>query len=257
MVETVGQSGPRREPSPGGLRIAVHQPHYFPWAGLVHKIASVDELVVLDDVQFSRRNFQHRAQYPTALGPKWLSIPLRHTGRTDQRQRFDELSYAEHNHSIFRKHLQTLHHVYATAPGWRLVKDRLLEMYDRHIESEFGPLDLMVDSLILTLDLLGVQRTIHRASSLKVGGSRDSHILTIANALGAKVYVSGPGAANYMHDDMFESHGVRVEYQQFVHPTYKQLHTGEFVPGCLALDFYLCAPEAARTFFARAAEVAR
>lgn len=42
------------------MRVALHQPHYLPWLGLVDKIDRSDLFVVLDHVQYERKGWQNR-----------------------------------------------------------------------------------------------------------------------------------------------------------------------------------------------------
>ena len=35
--------------------LAIHQPHFLPWLGYLHRMAQVDAFVLLDHVQFERR----------------------------------------------------------------------------------------------------------------------------------------------------------------------------------------------------------
>jgi len=34
------------------MRVAIHQPHYLPWLGYLHRMAQADLFIVLDHVQF-------------------------------------------------------------------------------------------------------------------------------------------------------------------------------------------------------------
>jgi len=36
--------------------VTVHQPHFMPWLGYLHRMAQADLFIVLDPVQFERRN---------------------------------------------------------------------------------------------------------------------------------------------------------------------------------------------------------
>ena len=42
--------------------VAIHQPHYLPWLGYLHRMAQVDLFILLDHVQFERRNYQNRTR---------------------------------------------------------------------------------------------------------------------------------------------------------------------------------------------------
>ena len=77
-------------------RIAIIQSNYIPWKGYFNIIKCVDHFVLLDDVQYTRRDWRNRNLIKTKAGLKWLTIPrnivrlnnsypLRHTGMFDTR----------------------------------------------------------------------------------------------------------------------------------------------------------------------------
>jgi WbqC-like protein family len=62
-----------------GLTCAIHQPNFFPRLSTLAKLYAADVWVILDDVQFSRRDYQHRCYLPpagTALPARWLTVPV-------------------------------------------------------------------------------------------------------------------------------------------------------------------------------------
>ncbi|MFL6564043.1 MAG: WbqC family protein, partial [Burkholderiales bacterium] len=56
--------------------IAIHQPHFLPWLGYLHRMAQVDAFVLLDHVQFERRNYQNRADILLEDEALWLTVPV-------------------------------------------------------------------------------------------------------------------------------------------------------------------------------------
>jgi hypothetical protein len=63
-----------------GPLCAIHQPNLFPRLSTLAKLFAADVWIALDDVQFARRDYQHRAR----LGPRddpnaqqWMSLPVR------------------------------------------------------------------------------------------------------------------------------------------------------------------------------------
>ncbi|MFI5963073.1 WbqC family protein [Streptomyces asoensis] len=63
--------------APGGL-CAIHQPNLFPRLSTLAKLYSADRWIVLDDVQFARRDYQHRARLAALDDPsrqQWLTLP--------------------------------------------------------------------------------------------------------------------------------------------------------------------------------------
>ncbi|WP_333482412.1 WbqC family protein [Streptomyces sp. RPT161] len=64
-------------PPPGGL-CAIHQPNLFPRLTTLAKLFAADYWIVLDDVQFARRDYQHRTRLAALEDPQrrqWLTIP--------------------------------------------------------------------------------------------------------------------------------------------------------------------------------------
>jgi hypothetical protein len=62
--------------------------------------------------------------------------------------------------------------------------------------------------------------------------------VNICRHFGASRYLSGNAAKDYLDVALFERHGIAVEWQDYEHPVYPQLH-GEFVPYMSALDLIL------------------
>ena len=61
---------------PGGL-CAIHQPNLFLRLSTLAKLFTADYWIVLDDVQFTRRDYQHRTRLADLKEPsprQWLSI---------------------------------------------------------------------------------------------------------------------------------------------------------------------------------------
>lgn len=45
------------------MKIAIHQPEHFPYMGFFDKIKSVDLFIILDDVQYTKNNWQNRNRF--------------------------------------------------------------------------------------------------------------------------------------------------------------------------------------------------
>ncbi|MEU2867945.1 WbqC family protein [Streptomyces olivoreticuli] len=55
---------------------AIHQPSFFPRLTTLAKLFAADCWIVLDDVQFTRRDYQHRTRLAALEDPtrrRWLS----------------------------------------------------------------------------------------------------------------------------------------------------------------------------------------
>jgi hypothetical protein len=63
----------------GELLCAIHQPNFFPLLSALAKLFTADVWVVLDDVQFARRDYQHRCRLAApgdVNAQQWLTVPV-------------------------------------------------------------------------------------------------------------------------------------------------------------------------------------
>ena len=57
-------------------KVAILQSNYIPWKGYFDIINMVDEFILFDDMQYTKRDWRNRNIIKTAAGLKWLTIPV-------------------------------------------------------------------------------------------------------------------------------------------------------------------------------------
>lgn len=220
------------------MTVVILQPGYLPWLGFFDQLRRSDVFVYYDDVQYDKHGWRNRNRIKTQNGPAWLTVPVRHSGAASSR--IDEVEI-DNRTPWPRKHVATIRQAYARAPFTAAYVPALEELLHRRWERL---LDLNLASAALLAEWLGVHRRIERSSALGVSGDRMSRLVNICQHFKASKYVSGPAAKSYLDVTAFEAHGIEVEWHQYDHPTYLQLH-GAFVPQLSALDLLLnCGAEA-------------
>src|SRR5688500_20141626 len=65
--------------------VAIVQPNYIPWKGYFDLINAVDEFILYDDMQFTRRDWRNRNRVKTPRGVEWPTIPGAAKGRSLQK----------------------------------------------------------------------------------------------------------------------------------------------------------------------------
>jgi hypothetical protein len=65
----------------GAKRVAIIQSNYIPWKGYFDIINQVDEFILYDDRQYTRRDWRNRNLIKTGHGLHWLTIPVHVKGR--------------------------------------------------------------------------------------------------------------------------------------------------------------------------------
>ncbi len=222
--------------------VAIHQPHYLPWLGYLHRMAQVDLFVLLDHVQFERRNYQNRSTIRMNGEARWLTVPVM---QQSQKERIDEKQVD--NRIAGAKawplgHFLTLRHAYGRAGYFGTYAPALQAIYDRRWERL---VDLNRATLQMLCDAFAIRTPVVRSSALGVAGAKAELILNICRATGADTLLAGMGGSRgYLDVEAFARAGVRVAWHEFNHPVYAQGGPQPFIPGLSALDLlFNCRPE--------------
>ena len=223
------------------MTIVVLQPGYLPWLGFFDQFRRADVFVYYDDVQYDTHGWRNRNRIKTQHGPAWLTVPVRHSGLHKPRIMDVEI---DSRSPWPRKHLASIRQAYAAAPFLERYLPALEELLHRRWE-RLVDLDLSIAEAMA--EWLGLRRRVERASQLGIGGGQSERLLNICRRLGASTYLSGAAARDYLDVPLFERHGIAVEWQQYAHPVYPQLH-GAFVPYLSAIDLILNCGDAARGY---------
>jgi WbqC-like protein family len=77
-------------------KVAILQSNYIPWKGYFDMIASIDEFILYDDMQYTRRDWRNRNQIKTPQkGLQWLTVPVQAKGKYHQKIKDTEIDGAD------------------------------------------------------------------------------------------------------------------------------------------------------------------
>lgn len=227
------------------MLVAIHQPHYLPWLGYLSRMACADLFVLLDHVQFERRNYQNRTRVRIAGEARWLSVPLEQRSReeTIAEKRIDNSLEGPRHWS--RVHWLTLRHAYREAPYLKNHVHRLQSIYEARYERL---VDLNCALLEFLREAFAIRTPLVKSSSLAPQGAKSDMVLDICRRAGARSLLVGLGGSRaYLDREAFARAGVGLVFQQFEHPVYPQHGREPFIGGLSALDLLLnCGPESRR-----------
>jgi hypothetical protein len=220
--------------------VAIVQSCYIPWKGYFDLMASVDEFILYDDRQFTKRDWRNRNRIKTPQGTQWLTIPVETKGRYEQR--IDETVISEPGWA--QQHWKTLTHTYAAAPYFADYREQLETLYTGATDER---LSLVNRHFLDALNgLLGITTTLSWSTDYEAEGARTERLVSLCRAAEATHYVSGPRAREYMDEAAFADAGIEVSYFDYSgYPEYDQLHP-PFDHAVTILDLILnTGPEAA------------
>lgn len=229
--------------------VGILQPSYLPWLGYIEQIARCDVFVFYDDVQYDKGGWRNRNRIKVPGGPHWLTVPVLSKGRSFPLVRDTRI---DNTRSWARDHLRTLAQYYSKAPYF----DRYFPQLSAILSRQWELLALLDREIIEWLcGALGVGTPLRWSSELGVAGDRLDRLIGIVKHFGGDVFYEGAAGKSYIPPEYFESNGVRVEFQDYVHPAYPQLH-GAFVSHLSVLDLlFNVGPDSLETILGKRAGV--
>jgi WbqC-like protein family len=223
----------------GEKRIAIVQSNYIPWRGYFDLIDSVDEFVLLDDAQYTKRDWRNRNRIKTAQGTRWLSIAVQVSGRFTQR--ICDTRVADERWAT--SHWLTIRQAYAKAPHFEAEAPLIEEL----LATASSPLLSEINRHLLSglCDRLGITTPLTPSMELDPQGTKSERLLNICLKTNGTTYVSGPAARAYLDEERFRQQGVNVAWFEYgLYPEYDQVHP-PFDGHVSVVDLLLCAGPAA------------
>jgi len=205
--------------------ISIHQPGYLPWLGFFKKIMYSDTFVLLDNAKYVKQQQHNRNLIRTNTGSTFLTVPV--VSNSGAKINEMKISYAEkwnisHKKTIFYNYNKTTYF----DDYWSFFE----ELYNKKFEML---LDLNLDIINFLIKKLKIKTKIISASELGINIQNPN--LEICKSLNADVFLAGTLGKNYINEDDFNKNGIKVEFQNFQHPIYKQKYE-PFIPNIAAID---------------------
>lgn len=221
-------------------RVAIVQSNYVPWKGYFDLIDSVDEFVLFDDMQYTRRDWRNRNRIKTPNGLQWLTVPVQVKGRFEQsirETRIDGDAWADSHWKALALNYRRAPHFDATA-AW-------LEPLYRQTWTHLSVLNRALIEAVCAC--LGITTRLTNSWDYRLQGERSDRLASICAQAGAGVYVSGPSARDYLDEGAFARRGIAVEWFDCAgYPEYPQTW-GAFEHGVSILDMlFQCGADARR-----------
>jgi hypothetical protein len=210
--------------------VAILQSNYIPWKGYFDLIAAVDEFILFDSMQYTRRDWRNRNRIKTPRGLEWLSIPVEVKGKYLQKINETRTSGADWR----RDHWRTLLHNYGKAPHFAASAGRFEALYLQSAEPMLSRINHAL--IAAACEALGIRTPITWDTGYPAVEGRTERLVALCRAAGGTRYLSGPSARAYIQPELFERAGIALEYMNYDgYPEYPQLH-GSFEHGVSILD---------------------
>jgi hypothetical protein len=212
-------------------KTAIMQPYFLPYIGYWQLIKSVDEFVVYDNIQYTKKGWFNRNRILDGDHDRLFTLPLKKdSDYLDVRERF----LSDDSAKEIKRTLQIIQQTYRKAPQFAaaypviescfLYDDRNLFQYIYH-------------SIKMVVEYLGIDTTITVSSTLAIdhGLKGQDKVLALCKATHADTYINAIGGMELYDKETFAAAGLSLQFIKANPIEYPQLGN-TFVPWLSIID---------------------
>jgi hypothetical protein len=220
-------------------KVAILQSNYIPWKGYFDMIAAVDEFILYDDMQYTRRDWRNRNQIKTPQGLQWLTVPVLVKGKYHQEIRETEIDGT----AWAAAHWKALVQNYKRTPHFEGVTAWLEPIYVGESFTHISELNRRLIEQVCAY--LGINTKITNSWDYNLADGKTERLAALCRQAGGTEYISGPAAKDYVEEQVFSDLNIKLTWFDYAgYPEYPQ-QWGDFVHGVTILDLlFNCGPDA-------------
>ena len=210
--------------------VAICQPNFLPWLGYFEMAERADVFVMLDDVQYVRREWMNRNRIacPSEQGWQWIVVQLEKHARCTAINEVKPVRDGLWQQKVFKQ----LEYAYGKAPFfdqyYPSLQVLLSQPWENLAQLNIATIEWAYAALNMPLNLL-------RSSELGISGRKDTRLLAICEHFGASRYLANDGSKPYIDPEKFTKHGINFDFQSYRPPAYT-VGQGRFCPALSIID---------------------
>jgi len=200
-------------------KVAILQSNYIPWKGYFDLINTVDEFILYDDMQYTKRDWRNRNLIKTPNGLFWLTIPVNVKGKYHQKIKDTKIS----DSNWCKEHWKIIKHNYSKAKYFNEFKD-LFEYIYNSINTDYLS-EINYRFIVEINKILNINTLIKWSSDYYLPKGKTERLVDLCKQAGATEYISGPSAKNYIESDLFETENISLNWMSYDgYKEYEQLY---------------------------------
>ncbi len=211
-------------------KVAIQQSNYIPWKGYFDMIAAVDEFILFDDMQYTRRDWRNRNLIKTPNGVQWLSVPVQVKGKYYQKIKETKIDGTDWQTS----HWNLLRQNYRHAPHFDDIAEWLEPIYRERVFNNLSQMNrFFIESIC---NYLSINTVITNSWDYELVDGKTERLCDLCRKVGGTEYISGPAAKDYIDEVMIKDMGIKLIWFDYSnYSEYSQLW-GEFTHSVTILD---------------------
>jgi len=190
-------------------KVAILQSNYIPWKGYFDLINMVDEFIIYDEMQYTRRDWRNRNKIKTSQGLLWLTIPVEVKGKYFQK--INETLVSDNDWA--KQHWASIKQFYSKAKYFNEYKDRFEEFYLNNSEKYLTGINCTLIDLVNKI--LGIETKISMSSDYQLSDGKTERLVNLVQQANGTEYISGPAAKDYIDEKLFDDAGIKLSWMDY------------------------------------------
>ena len=214
-----------------GKKVAIMQPYFFPYIGYFHLIKSVDEFVIYDNIQYTKKGWINRNRILSNGEDKILTIPIK---KDSDYLNIQDRIIADSWGKDKNKLLNTINNSYKKSPQFNNIFPIVHECLS---SLEVNLFKFILNSLTILNSYLEIKTKIITSSDISIDHSLKSQdkVMAICKNLKATTYVNAIGGQELYNVEDFSNKDIKLKFVKSNPLVYKQ-YKNEFIPWLSILD---------------------
>ena len=212
------------------MKLAIMQPYFMPYIGYFQLMNAVDEFVIYDDIQFTKKGWINRNRICLNGKSNLFSIPLK---KDSDYLNLNERFLAADADFTIQRTLRQIKNAYLKAPHFKEVFP-LIELI--FLCEQKNLFEYILASLIRIKDYLDIKCKLVISSGLAMtpGLKGQDKVLAICKELKASQYINLAGGIDLYDKDIFKSNFIDLKFHEMNRIEYETFES--FVPSLSIID---------------------
>jgi len=184
------------------MKIAIMQPYFFPYLGYFKLMSEIDNFIILDDVQFTRRGWINRNFIKNKHDEKIiLTIPVNKNPINTKINQMTVINGWTH------KHVKTFSTIYGNTSKVKEFNDFYITL-----DNNKNLVDVLTKSIMWIKNKIKLNCEISFSSQYKSNFSGEERIIDLCKKSKADKYFNLPGGIHIYDEKKFEKNGIKIEF---------------------------------------------
>ncbi len=213
------------------MKIAIMQPYFFPYIGYFQLINAVDEFIIYDNIQFTKKGWINRNRILVNYKDEYITLPLKKDSDfLNVNERYLSDSWLVDRKKILNRIVDS----YRKAPQF----GHVFPLVEKCLSfEEYNLFDFIHNTLQETISFLSISTKITVSSTIDIDHDLKSEekVLAICKAQRATTYINPIGGVSLYSKERFEQNAIKLQFQKSNPINYLQ-YRNDFVPWLSIVD---------------------